>query len=388
MRHRSRRLAALTVLAVGVATACADQPGLDHGDYSVQPIAADYDTEPSYHRGVLTESLRIGERLAIAEQIDPDLSRTRGGGVIVDHRGVDDMLSSSQREALAPFDVLAGFGAIAGNDQVHDEARLKFLSIAILALPSEEVAGQAAAAMARADFEANVDNAPLPVPEFPAALNHWRPGVPTVGSWLVWQNMVIRVYAKVIEPDPEVLTDLVARTYRAQLAELAGFTPTPPEQFPTTRMDRDGLLTRVVATGETTPQHEEFAVYGPRAFALLVDRPSVRLALLERHEVTAVAVSGNKFLYRTGSPDAAAAYADELLAALDAEYTAMPGVPGLAAVRCQRALRPNPSEFEAVRFSCVVTHGEFVVRLLSNQDTDVRQLAAAQYALLVDSAGA
>ncbi|MFD3747063.1 hypothetical protein [Nocardia sp. NPDC058633] len=384
----SRRFAALTVLIVGLATACGDQPGPDYGDYAIQPIAVDYDTQASYHRGVLTESLRIGERLVIAEQIDPDLSRTRGGGVIVDFDGIDEMLSSAQREALAPFDVLAGFGAIAGNDQVHNEATLKFLSIAILALPSEEIAGQAAAAMAASDFAANIDNAPLPVPEFGAALNHWRPGVPTVGSWLVWKNLVIRIYAKVVEPNPDVLTDLLTRTYRAQLAELDGFTSTPPERFAMTRMDPDGLLTRVVSTGRTIPEHQEFAVYGPRAFALLVGRPSARLALFERTQVTAVAVSHNKFLFRTGSPAAAVAYADELAASLTADYTDMAGVPELPMVRCHRALRPNPSEFEAIRFSCVVVHGEFVVRLLSNQDDDVRQMAAAQYALLAGTEGA
>ncbi|WP_410871663.1 hypothetical protein [Nocardia sp. A7] len=384
----SRRFAALTVLVVGLATACGDQPGPDYGDYSIQPIAADYDTAASYHRGVLTESLRIGERLVIAEQIDPDLSQTRGGGVIVDFEGVDEMLSSAQRDALAPFDVLAGFGAIAGNDQVHNEATLKFLSIAILALPSEEIAGQAAAAMAAADFGANIDNAPLPNPEFPAALNHWRPGVPTVGGWLVWKNLVIRIYAKVVEPSPAVLTDLLTRTYRAQLTALNGFTSTPPERFATTRMDSDSLLTRVVSTGRTIPKHEEFAVYGPRAYALLVGRPSVRLALFEKHQISAVALSHNKFLYRTGSPAAAVTYADELAASLSADHTAMAGVPGLPAARCYRALRPNPSEFEAIRFSCLVVRGEFVVRLLSNRDDDVRQMAAAQYALLAGTEGA
>lgn len=389
VRYRSRRLAALAVTVVGFAAACGDQPaGLDHGSYSVRPIATDYDDTASRSRGILVESLRLGEHLLIAEKVDPELSMSRGGGVIADHGGVDDLLSAVQMSALQPFDVLGAFGAIAGNDQSHNEAADKALTISLIALPSEEAATAAAAAMAAADFGANAENAPLAVPEFPAALNHWRPGIPTVGSWLVWKNVVIRVFAKVVEPRPEVLVDLLTRTYRAQLAELATFTPTPPAELATARIDRDGLLTRVVSTGNTTPDRKEFAVYGPRAFALLLDRPTTRLRLFEEHRITAIAVSHNKILYRAESPAAAESF-DAAIQDVQAEdYAAMAGVPGVAGVACFRALRPDRRAVQARRFSCLIRHAGFVARIYSNQELDARRLAAAQYTLLADSQGA
>ncbi|WP_280220190.1 DUF7373 family lipoprotein [Nocardia neocaledoniensis] len=388
MRYRSRRLAALAVTVVGFAAACGDQSAApDHGAYSVRPIATDYDDTASRSRGILVESLRLGEHLLIAEEVDPDLSISRGGGVIADHGGVDGLLSAVQMAALRPFDVLGAFGAIAGNDQLHNEAVDKSLTISLVALPSEESAVAAAAAMAAADFGANAENAPLAVPEHPAALTHWRPGVPTVGSWLVWKNLVIRVFAKVAEPRPEALVDLLTRTYRAQLAELATFTPTPAAELATAQIDRDGLLTRLVATGDPTPDRKEFAVYGPRAFALLLDRPLMRSRMFDEHRVRAIAVSHNKILYHTESPTAAESFDAAIQTGQAEEYVTMRGVPATADVSCFRALRPDLRLVQARRFTCLIRHDEFVARVYSNQELDARQLAAAQYTLLADSQG-
>lgn len=385
VRNRLCWLAALVSLTL-LTAACGDSAALDHGDYALEPVAGDYDDAPNRVRGTLAESVRIGERLLFADRIDPELTEGNGGGLIVGVRGVDDMLSGVQRTALAPFDVLAGYGAIAGNGQQDNEPKYKLLSISILSLPDEAQATAAAQAMAAADFTANTENAPLPILEYPAALTHWRPGVPTVGSWLVWKNLVIRLYAKIIDPRPELLTDLLARTYRAQLAELDTFVPTPAADLPKLKLDSDKLLTRVVKTGDYWPDKWDFMVYGPRSFALLRDKPSVDMREFEASSIDAIAVSYNKFLYRAGNHDAARIFADaEEKLSLAADYTPMTGAPGLAGVSCYRAARPNNTSVPARRFSCLVRHNEFVVRLYSNQEIDIRQQAVAQHALLSGS---
>lgn len=58
---------------------------------------------------------------------------------------------------------------------------------------------------------------------------------------------------------------------------------------------------------------------------------------------------------------------------------------GLSGVTCYRAARPNTEVSAARRFACLVRRDEFVARVYSNQETDVRQLAVAQYALLSGS---
>ncbi|MFE6922688.1 hypothetical protein ACFVAV_16740 [Nocardia sp. NPDC057663] len=383
MRYRSRCLAALLSLTL-LTAACGDEPTmLDHGDYALEPVAGDFDDAPSRVRGSLVESVRIGERLLFADRIDPELIEGDGGGVVVGVRGVDDLLSGVQQTALKPFDVLAGFGAIGSNGQSDNEQKHKLLSITILSLPDAEQAGAAAQAMAAADFGANTENAPIALPDYPAALSHWRPGVPTAGSWLVWKNLVIRVYAKVIDPRPEVLADLLTRSYRAQLAELDTFVPTPAADLAALKLDSGHLLSRVVKTGEYWPDRWDFMVYGPRAYALLLDNPSARLREFEASSVGAVAVSYNKFLHRASDDRAAQAQAEtEEKLLLAADYTVTAGLPELSGVSCYRAARPNPMAIAARRFVCLVQRNEFVARIYSNQETDVRQLAVAQYALL------
>lgn len=386
MRYRSRCLAALLSLALLTAACGDDSAVLDHGDYALEPVPGDYDDAPDRLRGSLAESVRIGERVLFADRVDPELAVGDGGGVIVGLHGVTDMLSGVQRQALLPFDVLAGFGATGSNGQPDNEQKEKYLSIAILSLPDADQANAAAQAMAAADFGANTENAPVPLPDYPAALSHWRPGVPTVGSWLVWKNLVIRVFVKVVDPRPEVLGDLLTRTYRAQLAELDGFVPTSAADVATLKIDSGQLLTRLVKTGEYWPGKWEFVVYGPRVSALMLDKPTVRLREFEASSVGAVAVSYNKFLHRAGDERAAHTFAAaEEKQLLDADYTAISNGSGLPGVSCYRAARPSTTVIDARRFACLVRHNEFVVRVYSNQETDIRQLAVAQYALLSGS---
>ncbi|TCK00891.1 hypothetical protein DFR71_1905 [Nocardia alba] len=385
MRNRLRWLAPLLSLTLLIA-ACGDDAAPDHGDYALEPVVGDYDDAPNTVRGTLVESARIGERLLFADRIDPELTSGDGGGLIVGILGVDDLLSGVQRSALGPFDVLAGYGAIASNGQSDNEAKHKLLSIVVLSLPDELQATAAAQAMAAADFTANTENAPLVLPEYPAALSHWRPGVPTVGSWLVWKNLVIRLYAKIIEPSPELLSDLLTRTYRAQLAELDTFAPTPAADVPKLKLDSDKLLTHVVKTGDYWPDKWDFMVYGPRSYALLRDNPSAELGEFAQSSIDAVAVSYNKFLFRARDSEAAKTYADaKEKQSLAADYTPMPGPAGLSGISCYRAARPDNSSIPARRFSCLVRHNEYVVRLYSNQEIDIRQQAVAQHALLSGS---
>ncbi|WP_067840116.1 DUF7373 family lipoprotein [Nocardia lijiangensis] len=383
MLYRSRRILALLVLTAGLGTACAGTDVADRDPYPVHPVQGDYDDTPSLARGILVESLRIGERLLFADRIDPDLTRGRGGGVVVDHRGVRELLSGAQLRALSSFDVYAGFGAIAADVDQHNAEAKKSLSITILSFADEATAEQAAAAMAAEDFAANVDNVPVPVPGFPAALSHWRPGISTVGSWMVWKNLVLRVFAKIAEPNEQQLTDVVSRTYTAQLAELGTFTPTPVADLPGLRLDRDALLPRLVKTGDYAPDKQTFAVYGPRAYALLVDHPARQAQEYLAGGIDAVAVSHNKFLYRTAGPDSAAAYAEQTVQRLTAgNYVAMSGP---SDAHCFRRLRPSVEAIEARRFTCLIVEGRFVTQIFSNDDPDIRWLAQAQQAVLAES---
>ncbi|MCP9621013.1 hypothetical protein NMK54_12690 [Nocardia otitidiscaviarum] len=389
MRLRYHRLAAVALAATAIVSAgCSDgskDPARDFGPYPSERIDDDYDDRPSRARGILVESLRLGEHLVYADEIDSALTVGRGGGVIANHTGVVSMISGPQRSALSDYPVLGAFGAIAADRDYGGEQTETMLSISLIALPDEQTAAAAAAAMARADFETNADNVPVAVDAYPTALSHWRPGVPTIGSWLTWKSVVIRIYARMPEPNLERLVEMTTQAYRAQLAHLENFAPTPEAELPTLRLDPDNLLPRLVKTGDYIPDDRDFAVYSPRTFALLVGKPTEALAAYATHGITAIGVSHNKFLFRLADP-ARADEAVEYLASGDEqlEYVPMSGVSGLAGVTCYRAQQPSTMQKEARRFRCLIARGDAVARVFSNQESDVRQLAAAQYAALGD----
>ncbi|MFE3002015.1 hypothetical protein ACFXG4_44465 [Nocardia sp. NPDC059246] len=214
MGARSRLLAVLSAGVLGV-TACAHAVSApDHGAYPTTRALAGYDDRASVARGILVESLRIGERLVYAQQIESDLSYGRGGGVFVDHTGTAGPLSPAARSALQPFDVLGGFSAGAGNSTRSAAQDSKSLTITVLALPSEQLAASAAAAMAAADRAAHTASVPLTVPGVPAAQAYRQTGIATAASWLASKSLIIVTYARFDDASADQLADLLARTDR------------------------------------------------------------------------------------------------------------------------------------------------------------------------------
>lgn len=379
-RH-TRGLAVLSALLLAMTAACGDSaPSPDYGPYDTALVSSKVDDAASNARGILVESLRIGEQLVFAQQIESDLTYGRSAGVIVDHAGTSGPLSAAARAALAPFEVLGGFSAVAGNAEQAGEKDTKSLTISILALPSAELAVAASQAMAATDLP---DSIPLPITGLPGALGYWRPTSATAGSWSTWKSLVIAVTVKFDSARVEQLGDILARANREQLTALNSFTPTRASDLASLKLDPDQLLPRLVHTGASSPNKLDYAVYGPRAFALLLDRPATRLAEFREHKVTTVALSHNNLLHRTDSPDSADTFARSIenLLTTTGYVTLDPG-PGVSDVSCYRATKPDPLVIEARRYTCLVRHEEFVVRVNSNQESDVRQLAAAQASLL------
>ncbi|MTE11593.1 DUF7373 family lipoprotein [Nocardia aurantiaca] len=380
-------LAGIGAAVLVLTTACGNDGGApDYGPYATHGDDA-FDRQPSRIRGVFAESLRLADHIVFATDVDPDLTTVRGGGISADDRGLHEpALSPRQRGAAAPFGVAGSFGMAASNRAATgDGPPRKYLAVSLTAFRDERSAASAAAEMARVDFEASPDNAPVGVDAFPAALSHWRPGLPSLGSIMAWKNVVIRVYAELPDPDLGRLVDVVTTTYRKQVSELSGFDASPipdPAEVP---LDPDGLLTRLVRTGDPLADPKMFAAFGVRAYAALSPEPPRTFGKYSGSGVTALAVSHNKYLYRMRDSQAAAQYGRFLADDPEnSEYTWMRNVRGLTAATCSQATRPDPKSVQARRYRCVVVRDGYVAVVYSNTETDVRQLAAAQYAIMGD----
>ncbi|WP_438804737.1 DUF7373 family lipoprotein [Nocardia otitidiscaviarum] len=397
MRFRIHRAAAVGVIAAlsGVVAGCggtADAPPgtvstTDFGTYSAQPPEGDFDVRPDRARGMLVESLRLGEHIVFGSEIAPEVAVQRYAAVTLGERGAWSGIQTHQVVAAQPFNPYAGFTAEAADSPyLGEHSKQPLVSVTLMAFPDEQSAGAAAGAMAAADFGLNASNTPVTLPGYPAALTHWIPSYANVGSWMAVGSVVVHVIAQLQEPRLDQLTALLTKTYREQSRRLEGYAAVAPDGLDALPMDRDGLLTRLVGTGDNLPDARDFAVYGLRTYAVLSSQdPADLVREFEQRGVTSIAVSDNKYLYALTDPGAAVNFAGYLSETPTvSEYERMDGVSGTDEINCFQATAPNPTEAQARRFRCVIPHRNVVAEVFSDRESDVRQLAAAQYALLKD----
>ncbi|WP_157555900.1 DUF7373 family lipoprotein [Nocardia acidivorans] len=359
---------------------------LDIGPYSTQRPDSGFDDQPSETRGMLVESLRLGERAVFGSDVAPEFSAGHGGTVLATDSGFRNADGVSA-PAMQPFRPLAAFNASAADTPYIGEYHKHYeLSISLVAFPDDQSAADAAVALEHSDFGANSSNVPVSLSSYPAALSHWRPGTPNLGSWMAFKSVVIAVYVESLQADLDQLTGFVSKAYQQQIPKLDGYTPTAPDQLAMLKMDQDRLLTRLVKTDDTVPDQQRFAVYSPRGFAGQATDPAAVARDFESQGVKAIAVSDNKYLYKLSDAAAARDYLTHL--ANDptvSKYVPMSGVPAMADIACFKATQPNSTTILARRFRCLIPHEGFVAEVFSDQETDVRQLAAAEYQLLKDA---
>lgn len=396
MRFRFRRLAvaALTAVIASASAACGSGSqtttehgsALDIGPYSTQRPDSGFDDQPSSTRGMLVESLRLGERVVFGSDVAPEFSAEHGGTVLTTNSGFRNADGVSA-PAMQPFHPLGAFASNAADTPYIGEYHKHYeLSVSLVAFPDDQSAADAAVALEHNDFGANGSNVPVSLPSYPAALSHWRPGTPNLGSWMAFKSVVIAVYVESLQADLDQLTGFVSKAYQQQLPKLDGYMPTTPDQLAMLKMDQDKLLTRLVKTDDAIPEQRSFAVYSPRGFAGQSTDPATVVRDFDAQGVKAIAVSDNKYLYKLSDAAAARNYATHL--ANDptvSKYVRMAGVPAAADIMCFKATQPNPTTISARRFRCLIPHEGFVAEVFSDQESDVRQLAAAQYLLLRDA---
>ncbi|WP_067711840.1 DUF7373 family lipoprotein [Nocardia yamanashiensis] len=394
MRFRFHRLAAVALAAVsmsGLTAACgsdsvSSQADSRYGTYSIQRPGSEYDDGADRGRGRLAESLRLADHIVYGSDVAPELTAGRGGRVIYQPHGLENA-TAVRAEAVVPFDLLGAYVADAadtaylGAHEDHYE-----LTVALLSFPDEQAATAAAAAVEAEDFRLNAENVPFPIPDQPTALSHWRPGRPDMGTWMAYKSVVIGMYVQIREPNLDRMVAIASKAYQLQTALLADYTVASTKaDEPNLKLDRDKLLTRLVRTGSGTPDQRDFAVYGPRAFAVRNTAPAAAAKRYRDAGVDAIAVSDNKYLYRL--PDAAAATGFAAQLAADpgvSKYAPITGVADVPEIACLRAAQADPTVATAHRFRCLIPHGKYVAEVFSNQESDVRQLAAAEYAVLKD----
>ncbi len=354
----------------------------------------------SDYQGQVLESIRMAEAMADPVAVDPALRVPLRGPRAVPlptPAKASGLLANPTRAVLERHGMLAGYtvgatDAVEGMRGTIGSARL--LQIVVLRFAEAGAAQQAAQEIDAVDFAVSPDNVAVPVAGYPAARSHWRPTVPTLAATVAHESFVISVLAGDRTPDLAALSALASKAFDTQIALLKTFAPTPAGRFTELPLDPDAMLGRMVPeapgrwpfpqvilgdldanAGWDTLLNARGVVYGSRG-AELTSGPAE-----QRFESLAL----NRFDRLVRFADAAAArkhFATVQRPADDTELVRIPAPAGLMEIDC----RERPKAIATMtRFSCLLRYGRYLAAVFSRDYTDVRQRAAAQYALLVNS---
>ncbi|MFI5500948.1 hypothetical protein ACIA5E_17965 [Nocardia asteroides] len=394
--------AALTVLSGCVSPGAPapqqlDLAALDVGSNATDPLTAPAASTDKYGR--VLESVRMGEVMVDAAEVDPALiyGVPDRSAPLPTPSTAAGMLAERVREVLESQGMLAGF-AVSGSDVDHGgkkpqvgEARM--LTVLLLRFPDDVSARLAAREMNATDASISPENVAVRIAEYPGAFAHWRPTVPTMAATYAHGSFVISALAAHTSPDQQVLTGMVRTALDAQIPRLGEFRGTPPEDFDTLPLDRDGMQARLLPFGPGRWTYPTVVsadldanagwsaslsaygvVFGPRATRLLKH-------FRFQEPIELVAMNGVNVLERF--PDAVSARRVFDRERQAADQTRLIDPPdGVPDVYCS-ALRSVPASPHQVY--CHVLYGRYTASITGWSPEQAHRSTAAQYALLVRS---
>jgi hypothetical protein len=401
---RGKRVA-LCVAAVSVAltAACTSTvsgeavPGeidirtLDVGSYSTDKskiFDSLLESEPP-----ILEAVRLADAVVSPYEVDHKYVYGLGGKLEMNPDDVTLQLPAFMKPIVAKFGMVmavrtAAADASIGDGKTFENGAFEGLTATIIRFPDHAAAKSAAAEMDAADFAWSPDNVAVELPDISDALAHWRPMVPTIGVIVPHGEFVIAVYAGRHTVDKNALIAMVTKYIAEQTNRLDQFRPTPVSDFKTLKQDPDEMLVRMLQPYGTIsgPSPESDIVLTPRGFSIFQSDIAGRAQMMDRFGVDRVAASQGRFLFRTRDSQAARAFLADAATVLDKDKQKkkeLGPAPGLPESKCLEY--SSPSSPSATKYNCYVAYRRYVAMVKSDQLIDVRQQAAAQYAVLANN---
>ncbi|MFE9582185.1 hypothetical protein ACFYO1_37815 [Nocardia sp. NPDC006044] len=373
----------------GTATAGeVDVRQLEVGTYAVDRHR--YNQDPG-DKAALLEGMRMSDAVAPTVLIDPSLKVGRGSTVVADADQALDFVAKSSKPVFDERKLLTGYAA-SGADrpdpagQTNPAPDATAVTTALFRFPDPAIAKLAARELEDVDITISPDNRKLPSTKYPDAYIHWRPGVPTVGTFMAYKEFVISLFIQRPRADGADLTAWVDKALAAQVDQLDKFQATPQEKIKDLKVDPDGLLARVAVSDRKNraPDAAVFATFGPRHMVHRAEDESAHLRLVEEAGVDRQAVADDSYVARTRDTAAAQRLADGLMESEGAHYDTLGAPKDVPGAKClQLNSKGNPDR--EYKFRCYVSYKRYVGVVTSDKEPDVRQKVAAEYALLANS---
>ncbi|MGW2660293.1 DUF7373 family lipoprotein [Nocardia tengchongensis] len=417
-------LGALTLLVTtAVLAGCGTVTGMpEAGEFDVRKLSVGkYPTDPldtrmSYvHSKSFGEELaigRLGDSVVIGPEVDPSFTHGVMSLSLDVPLALGLVLSMVAEPVVERNNMMFGYSASASTKPLSaardSESLLAFspfggakpdpdatsFNVTVLQFPDQQRASTAAEQMEAADFDVASDqNQRITLDQQPEAKAHWRPGIATMGTTLAHGQYVISVFVQ--QPKPEV-AELKKLTEKVLAAQLPLLEQTPPlSARDTLRLDYDpqNMIRRTLHPGTyASPNAVNEVTRTPRGFLHNVDDQPKWKLLLDNNGVDSTATTRNgALLIRARDAKAATSLWSSIAGAAASPADQSVDVPDTA---CAETASPNtkPQRYDdedawdkSDRYVCTLHYNRYVARVAGNQLADVKQRAAAQYALLANS---
>ncbi|MGV9409111.1 DUF7373 family lipoprotein [Nocardia sp. NPDC003693] len=397
---RTPLLAACLSLTALLLTACGSIEGtpvageldvrtLEVGSYPVDKYVYPRDADG---QGALLEGFRMADAVVPTVAIDPSLTYGRGGRATVSTEDATKVALAAPSRAVLDRNKLITAFAASGSDKVDepgkpDPAGATTITNMVLRFGDERTAKTAASELEDADFGVAPDlNKKLTLSQYPNAFIHWRPGVPTIGAFLPYKDFVISLFIQRPAADEKDLLDWVRKTFDAQVPALAKFAPTPESNLGELEVDPDDLLARAVVAerGDGTPEPRTFAAYGGTKIVHSANDQGKIQQAVNASGADGIATVDTASVIRTRDDAGATALLDALVADESDHYDSIGAPNDVPGAKCVQLNSKGDTETE-YKNRCYVTYKRYVGVVSSDDEPDVRQKIAAQYALLANS---
>ncbi|MFF3224909.1 hypothetical protein ACFYV7_19110 [Nocardia suismassiliense] len=361
---------------------------LEVGTYAVDRHRYDQDAGD---KAALIEGMRMSDAVVPTVQIDPSLKVGRGSAVVADAEQALDFVAKSSKPVFDDRKLITGYAA-SGADHPDPEGQTNpapeatAVTIALFRFPDQATAKLAARELEDVDIAISPENRKLPSNAYPDAYIHWRPGVPTVGTFMAHKEFVISLFIQRPRADSTDLVEWVDKSLAAEVAQLDKFQATPQEKIKDLPVDPEGLLARVAVSDRKnrTPDTATFAIFGPHHMVHRADDESAHLRLIQEAGVDRQAIADDSYIARTRDSAAAQELAAGLMESEGAHYDTLGAPKDVPGAKClQLNSKGNPER--EYKFRCYVSYKRYVGVVTSDKEPDVRQKVAAEYALLANS---
>lgn len=392
-------LAASCIALTGLLTGCGGVRGtatagevdvrrLEVGTYAVDRHR--YNQDPG-DKATLLEGMRMSDAVVPTVRIDPALSVGRGSTVIADAEQALDFVAKVSKPVFDNRKLIVGYAASGADKpdpagQTSPAPDATAVTNALFRFPDPAIAKIAARELEDVDIAVSPENQKLPSTKFPDAYIHWRPGVPTIGTFMAYKEFVISLFIQRPRADSADLVSWVDKTLTAQLARLDQFQATPQNKIKDLKVDPEGLLARVAVSDRTgrTPDTATFAIFGADHMVHRSVDEAAHLRLVQEAGVDRTAVADDSYVARARDGAGARRLAAGLMESEGAHYDTIGAPKDVPGAKClQLNSKGNPDR--EYKYRCYVTYKRYVGVVTSDKEPDVRQKVAAEYALLANS---